>query len=271
MLKTNTMNKDENYLEINKAAWNKRTDYHVGSDFYDNASFKKGRNSLNDIELKLLGDVTGKTVLHLQCHFGQDTLSLARLGAIATGIDLSDAAIIEANNLSAETGIPARFICSDVYQLPEVLDEKFDIVFTSYGTIGWLPDMEMWANVIAKFLKPGGRFVFAEFHPVVWMFDYNFERVEYNYFKDDAIIETDSGTYADNVAPIEYETVSWNHSISEVAKSLINTGLTIDSLDEYDYSPYNCFKDMEEYETGRYRTQRHGNKLPMVYSISAHL
>ncbi|MGV3459617.1 MAG: class I SAM-dependent methyltransferase [Flavobacterium sp.] len=265
------MDKAENYLEINKEAWNKRTGYHVNSDFYNNVAFKDGRNSLNDIEMKLLGDVTGKSILHLQCHFGQDTLSLARIGAVATGADLSDTAINEANNLSAETGVPARFICSDVYKLPEVLDEKFDIVFTTYGTIGWLPDLEEWAAVIAKFLKPGGRFVFAEFHPVVWMFDNNFGKVAYNYFKDDAIIERNSGTYAENGAPIEYETVSWNHSISEVVGSLINAGLTIESLDEYDYSPYNCFNDMDEYQLGRFRTRAHGNKLPMVYSISAHL
>lgn len=265
------MDKTENYLEINKAAWNTRTPYNVNSEFYNNGSFKNGKSSLNDIELELLGDVTGKTVLHLQCHFGQDTLSLARFGATVTGVDFSNAAIAEADKLSAETGLPARFICSDVYELPEVLDEKFDIVFTSYGTIGWLPDLDKWAAVITKFLKPGGRFVFAEFHPVVWMFDDNFENVQYRYFKDESIIETNTGTYADNDAPIEYETVSWNHGMGEVVTSLIKAGLTIDSLDEYDYSPYNCFKGMDEYEPGRFRTRVHGNKMPMVYSIAARL
>jgi ubiquinone/menaquinone biosynthesis C-methylase UbiE len=269
LLKINIMDKDKNYLEINKAAWNKRTGVHVNSEFYNNGTFKTGRNSLNNIELKLLGDVSGKKILHLQCHFGQDTLSLARLGAIATGVDFSDTAIAEANKLIAETGLPARFICSDVYELPEVLDEKFDIVFTSYGTIGWLPDLDKWAEVIAKFLKPGGRFVFAEFHPVVWMFDNNFEKIAYRYFKDEPIIETDNGTYADNEAPIEYETVSWNHGIGEVITSLLATGLNIESFNEYDYSPYNCFKDMDEFEPGRFRTKAHGDKLPMVYSVSA--
>lgn len=271
MLKTSAMSKDKNYLEINKAAWNKQTPYNVNSEFYNNGSFKIGKNSLNDIELNLLGNIAGKTILHLQCHFGQDTLSMVKLGATATGIDFSDLAIAEAQKLSAETGLPAKFICSDVYKLPEVLDEKFDIVFTSYGTIGWLPDLDKWAAVIAKFLKPGGRFVFAEFHPVVWMFDTNFEKVEYRYFKDEAIVETSSGTYADNDAPIEFETVSWNHSIGEVITSLVTAGLTIESFNEYDYSPYNCFKDMYEYETGKFRTKVHGNKLPMVYSLSAHL
>lgn len=271
MLKTSTMNRHENYLEINKAAWNACTIHHVNSEFYNNGTFKTGRNSLNDIELELLGDIYGKTVLHLQCHFGQDTLSLARLGATATGVDFSDVAIAEAEKLSVETGLPARFICSDVYKLPEVLDEKFDIVFTSYGTIGWLPDLDKWAAVIAKFLKPGGRFVFAEFHPVVWMFDNNFEKVQYRYFKDEAIIETDSGTYAENEAPIEYETVSWNHGIGEVLTSLIKAGLTVKSFTEYDYSPYNCFSNMNEYEPGRFRIKAHGNKLPMVYSLSARL
>jgi SAM-dependent methyltransferase len=263
------MKKEDNYIDINKKAWDQKTQYHVESPFYDMDTFMKGKSTLNDIELQLLGNVTGKRVLHLQCHFGQDTLSLGRMGATVTGVDFSEAAINKARQLSHDIGVPARFVCCDIYDLHNHLDEQFDIVFTSYGTIGWLPDLDKWADVVSKFLKPGGRFVFAEFHPVIWMFDTALEKVHYNYFKSDAIIEMEMGTYADITAPIESETISWNHSLSEVMNSLIDSGLEIAMFNEYDYSPYNCFNNMEEQEPGKYRFMHHGNKLPIVYSLLA--
>ena len=263
------MKKEDNYIAINKKAWDNKTPYLIQSPFYDMESFLQGKNTLTPIELELLGDVTGKRVLHLQCHFGQDTISLGRMGATVTGVDFSEAAIQQAVELAHKTRVSSRFICCDIYDIPNHLDEQFDIVFTSYGTIGWLPDLNKWAGVISKFLRPGGKFVFAEFHPVVWMFDPLVEKVQYNYFKSDAIIEIDMGTYADKTAPIETETVSWNHSLSEVINSLILNDLQILSFNEYDYSPYNCFMNMDEYENGKYRFNSHGNKLPLVYSITA--
>ena len=175
---TEKMGSENNYIEINKQSWNKKTDFHIASEFYDNESFIKGKSSLNEIELNLLGDIKGKSILHLQCHFGQDTISLNRLGAKITGVDLSDRAIEKANELAKETNAEANFICCDIYDLPNFLDEKFDIVYTSYGTIGWLPDMDKWASIISHFLKPKGKFIFVEFHPVVWMFDDDFNRVK---------------------------------------------------------------------------------------------
>src|SRR6187551_1118010 len=165
------MNKDLNYLDINKASWNQRTAVHVASDFYGVDAFVKGKSSLQQIELGLLGDVAGKSILHLQCHFGQDTLSLARLGAKVTGVDLSDVAITEARKLARELGLSTDFICCNVYDLPQQLEQQFDVVFTSYGAIGWLPDLDRWAQIVRRFLKPGGRLVLVEFHPFVWMFD----------------------------------------------------------------------------------------------------
>jgi SAM-dependent methyltransferase len=263
------MKKEDNYLYINRKAWNQRTEVHINSDFYDMPAFVNGKSSLNEIELALLGDISGRTILHLQCHFGQDTISFSRMGAIATGMDLSDKAIEKAKELSNRLGTQTRFICCDVYDLPNHLDEQFDIVFTSYGTIGWLPDLAKWANVVSHFLKPGGRFVFAEFHPVVWMFDNNFEKVQYNYFKDQAIIETEFGTYADVTAPLEHEMITWNHALSEVMTALLAKGLEIHSFNEYDYSPYNCFNGTEEFEPGKFRIMHFGNKVPMVYSLMA--
>lgn len=260
---------EDDYLELNKASWNRRVEFHLRSEFYGVEDFLQGKSSLNSIELDLLGEVRGKSILHLQCHFGQDTLSLGRLGAQVTGVDLSDAAIEAANKLSAQTGIPAKFICCDLYSLKEHLHEKFDIVFTSYGTIGWLPDIDRWAKIIQHFLKPGGRFVFAEFHPVVWMFDDHFKEVAYNYFNAGAIVETETGTYADKEAPIQGQYIGWNHGIAEVLSGLIQNGLQIDSIEEFDYSPYKCFQHTVEFEPGKFRIQHLSNRIPMVYALSA--
>ena len=263
------MTPEQNYKEINRQSWNNKTDAHMESDFYDLEGFLKGKTSLNDIELDLLGDVKGKTILHLQCHFGQDTISLSRLGAEVTGVDLSDKAIENAKRIAKDTKSSAKFICCDIYDLPNHLEQQFDIIYTSYGTIGWLPDLDKWAEIVSKFLKPDGRFVFVEFHPVVWMFDDNFEKIGYNYFNSGAIVETESGTYADKTADITQEYVVWNHGLSEVINSLINSGLQIKGLDEFDYSPYNCFNKTIEFEPGKYRIEHLENKIPMVYSIVA--
>lgn len=260
----------ENYQEINRKSWNAKTAVHLESAFYDNDSFIKGKSSLNEIELPLLGDLNGKTALHLQCHFGQDTISLQRLGATATGVDLSDQAIKAARNLALQTNSTARFICCDLYDLPNHLDEQFDLVFASYGTIGWLPDMNRWAAIIARYLKPGGRFVFAEFHPAVWMFDDDFTHLQYRYFNSGAIEESYSGTYANESADLHQDYVMWNHGMAEVIQSLLQQGLTLDFLQEYDYSPYNCLQHMEEVGPNRYRIRHLGDKLPLVYALTAH-
>jgi SAM-dependent methyltransferase len=262
------MQSEKNYIEINKHSWNNRVDAHLASAFYDVEGFLKGNTSLNDIELKLLGDVKGKTILHLQCHFGQDSISLAKLEAKVTGVDLSDKAIDAANELAKKTGNEVKFICCDVYDLPNHLNEQFDIVFTSYGTIGWLPDMNKWANIIATFLKPNGRFVFAEFHPVVWMYDDNFETIKYNYFNAGQIVESETGTYADKDAPIQSNYIGWNHDLAEVFTSLITNGIEINSFEEFDYSPYNCFAKTVEFEPKKFRIAHFGNKIPMVFAIA---
>ncbi|WP_312076061.1 class I SAM-dependent methyltransferase [Chryseobacterium sp.] len=259
----------KNYLDINKNSWNARVEPHLKSDFYFVDEFLNGRNSLNSIELDLLGDLKGKSILHLQCHFGQDTISLSRLGAEVTGIDLSDKAIDAAKDLAEKCNTITKFICTDVYNLPNVLNEKFDIVFTSYGTIGWLPDLKKWADVVNHFLKPEGEFIMAEFHPVVWMFDDDFDGVVYNYFNEKPIIETSEGTYADSSADIVQDYVSWNHPLSDVLQSLIDKDLILENFREFDYSPYPCFRHVEEFEKGKWRISKFENKLPLVYSLKA--
>jgi SAM-dependent methyltransferase len=260
---------ENNYVEINKQSWNGRVDAHIKSEFYGVEEFIKGKTSLQEIELNLLGDIKNKSILHLQCHFGQDTISLSRMGAKATGIDLSDKAIESAKDLNATTKTDASFICCNVYDLPQHLNEEFDIVYTSYGTIGWLPDMDKWANVVSTFLKPGGKFIFVEFHPVVWMFDDYFKEVGYNYFNTGAIVETENGTYADRNAALKSEYVMWNHGMAEVINSLIKHNLEINLLEEFDYSPYNCFKETTEFAPRKFHIKHLDNKIPMVYSIVA--
>ena len=259
----------KDYLEINRNSWNAKVEPHLKSDFYFVEEFLHGRTSLNSIELELLGDVKGKEILHLQCHFGQDSISLSRMGAKVTGIDLSDKAIETAKKLAQKCGTDTEFIVSDVYDLPNVLDQKFDIVYTSYGTIGWLPDLEKWTKVISHFLKPGGKFVFVEFHPVVWMFDDDFTFVKYNYFNEKPIVETHEGTYADQSANIVQDYVMWNHPLSDVLNNLIKENLKVEYFEEYDWSPYACFRHNEEFEKGKYRIPQFGNKVPHVFSVVA--
>ena len=261
------MNQEDNYIAINKESWNNRTDSHLNSEFYDVKGFLAGKNSLNSIELDLFGDVTGKKILHLQCHFGQDSLSLARMGAKVTGVDLSDKAIAAWNELAAKMELDVNFICCDLYDLPNHLEDQFDIVFTSYGTIGWLPDINKWAALISRFLKPSGQFVFAEFHPVVWMFDDDFKFVKYGYSQTEPVMESEEGTYADKTADIQQSYVTWNHGLADVISALINQNISIEKFQEFDYSPYDCLDHLEEFEPGKYRVKHFGNKIPMVYSI----
>ncbi|MFN7118138.1 MAG: class I SAM-dependent methyltransferase [Saprospiraceae bacterium] len=261
------MSSAEHYLDVNRALWNNKTQYHLQSDFYEVEAFKKGKSSLNSIELEQLGDVRNKTLLHLQCHFGQDTLSWARMGASVTGIDFSDEAIKAARHLAQELNIEADFIQSNVYDVK--LARQFDIIFTSYGVIGWLPDLEKWAQVIANHLKPGGEFHLIEFHPVVWMFDNDFQYIQYSYFNREDIIEEVHGSYADRSAPIVGQSVSWNHSLDEVLGALLRQGLRIEHFAEYDYSPYNCFVNTVQIAENQWQIKGLEGKIPMVYALKA--
>ena len=267
-LTTNNTNMEAtNYISINKETWNNKVPAHIDSDFYDMESFLNGKNTVPEIDLELLGDIKNKSILHLQCHFGQDSLSLARLGAKVTGIDLSDKAIEKAKELNDRLKLNATFICCDVYKTLEHIKEKFDIVYTSYGTIGWLPDLEKWAKVISGALKPNGKFVFVEFHPVLWMFDDDFTKIQYHYHNEKPILEEYTGTYANKEAAITTNYIGWNHSLAEVFHALSKHGLQMEHFQEYDYSNYNCFNHTIEFETGKFRIKHLENKLPMMYSL----
>ena len=277
------MKEFDQFFAATKHLWNQRTAIHKDSAFYDLEGFKKGANVLTPIEIKEMGDVKGKSLLHLQCHFGMDTMSFSRLGAKCVGVDLSDEAIKLAREINDELKLDAKFICCNVYDLLtenqsaseapplEGFGEagQFDIIFTSYGTIGWLPDLDLWARVIAEKLKPGGFFYMAEFHPVVWMFDDEFTHIKYYYDNKELIVMEDQPTYTGDKNEIAGKEYSWNHSISEVLNALINAGLQIEFFNEHTYSPYSNFKNSVETEKGKWHIKGMEGKIPMVYSLRA--
>lgn len=250
------------YLEINKQAWDERTQVHTESEFYDVPGFLQGKSSLQSIESAEL-EVANKSLLHLQCHFGLDTLSWARKGAKVTGVDLSSKAIEQAKSLAQQAGLESNFICSDVYSVAEHIDEQFDIVFTSYGAIIWLPDLDQWAKTIAARLKSGGQFYMVEFHPLQALLD------GYNYFPQAEPDVEQEATYTENADDTQYTSVSWPHSLSEVINALIGAGLKIERLNEFDFSPYDCFAGLKEASQGRFVLLHQGQKVPLVYSVLA--
>jgi SAM-dependent methyltransferase len=264
------------YLEANRRHWDEVVPVHVASEMYDVASFKAGKSKLKPVELEELGDVRGKTLLHLQCHFGLDTLSWAREGAVVTGIDFSERAIEAARQLAAECGIDARFLVSNVYELPAHLDGEFDIVFTSYGALNWLPDLRRWAQIAAHFTRPGGTFYVVEFHPVINIFDDRPEvddlRVHYPYFPREApLVFDDDGTYADLSAKFEHRrTCEWPHPTSEVVSALIDAGLGIEFFHEFPITPHAQLPSlMEPVDDMMSRLTKHDGSVPLLYSVKA--
>jgi SAM-dependent methyltransferase len=269
----------DEYVSANRTLWNEWAKLHFGSELYDVEAFKAGKLTLKSLELEEVGEVAGKSLLHLQCHMGQDTLSWARLGASVTGADFSEEAIRLARGLSEEIGVPATFVCSDLYTLPEALDghEGFDIVFTSYGALSWLPDMQGWARVIDHFLKPGGTFYIAEFHPFAYVFDNNDNgegktemRLTYPYFNtvEPLRIET-QGSYAvsTDFTGIEYY---WPHSMGDIVNALLSVGLRIEFLHEHPFSvDGSMFAGMVRGEDGYYRLTGQKVELPLMFSIRA--
>lgn len=262
----------DEFLESNKELWNAWTRIHVQSKFYDLDGFKAGQQRLDKIELEL-GDVRGKSLLHLQCHFGLTTLSWARLGARVTGVDFSDKAILEARALAQSVGLKANFVCSNIYDLPKVLSGQFDFVFTSHGVLGWLPDLSEWGRVIAHFLKPGGTFYVVEAHPTAYIFDEeNPEdlRVRYPYFHTDAPGSSEThGSYADRSADIHAVEYYWYFSMSDVVNALLRAGLQIIELREYDYNSWQIYPFMIQDAEGWWRLPDKFPKLPLMFSLKA--
>lgn len=261
------------YLQSNRELWNTQTRVHVKSKFYDVEGFKRGENRLDAVVREGVGDVRGKSLLHLQCHFGLDTLCWARLGARVTGADFSDEAIKAARGLAQQVGLAASFVCANIYDLPNALSDEFDIVFTSHGVLTWLPDLNAWARVIAHFLKPGGFFFIAEGHPFACVFDdenQNDLRVRYSYFHSDKPDKFEvHGSYADRAADIHGIEYAWTHSIGDVINALIAAGLRIEELREYAFNAWQMLPLMEQDAEGWWRLPARLPQIPLMFSLKA--
>lgn len=268
----------EDALRSNRDLWDAWTPVHVASDFYDVAAFRDGRDPvrIRDYEREDVGPVEGRSLLHLQCHFGLDTLSWARLGAVVTGADFSDRAVAEARALAADLGIPATFVASNLYDLPEVLHEQFDIVYTSRGVLNWLPDIRAWARVVAHFVRPGGSFYITEIHPVAMVFQEEGVapgelRLDYPYWSNTPPIVSDvRGSYADPEAPVEGLVAhDWDHSLGEIVTALIDAGLRIDFLRELDFCEWKL-DFLVEGDDGRWRLPPEvAGQLPLFFALRA--
>lgn len=263
----------DQYTKANQLSWDERVPIHIASKTYDLDSFIAGRCSLKSIELDELGDVSGKSLLHLQCHFGMDTLSWAKRGAIVTGVDFSAPAIEKAEMLAQKLNIKAKFIISDIYDLLNKLDECFDIVFTSYGVLCWLSDLERWANVISHFLKPNGIFYIIDGHPIANMFDSESTeqlKISYSYFNIGPVKFDFPYTYTDgDICLSNSITYEWFHSISEIVTALINSGLEIQFLHEFPFSFHRYLSCMIEDKDGWWRLPNGDERVPFMFSIMA--
>jgi SAM-dependent methyltransferase len=260
------------HLAMNRDLWNEWTAIHEGSAFYDLASFREGGVRLAEYEREDIGDVAGCSLLHLQCHFGIDTLSFARLGAEVTGADFSPDAIALALRLAAELDLPARFVESNVYDLPERLDDSFDVVYTSRGVLGWLPDIRRWAQVVAHFVRPGGIFYITEAHPIAWVLSEDAPiRAAYPYWEHvEPLTFPTQGSYADASArvstPLEH---SWNHGMGEIIQALIDAGLAIELFREYPWCDWDLGSCVQREDGRWYLPEEVDGELPLFYALRA--
>jgi len=249
---------DVEFIAANRRNWDERVAIHRRdtTGFYAIDRFLAGDKKLHAIESGELGDIAGKRLIHLQCHFGLDTLILARHGAVATGLDFSPAAIEEARRLVAATGIAAEFVCADVYDARAALIGQFDVAFSSWGTICWLPDLTRWAMTIASLLAPGGVFYFADAHPNMLTLEERDGRIVPEFAidtpPDQPLIFDEPQTYTGDATPLAApRTYQWIHSLSRILGALVGAGLTLDFLHEHPWLPWppvpSCVKCNEGY------------------------
>jgi SAM-dependent methyltransferase len=256
----------------NLALWNEWTKINAASSLYRLEQFKKGENKLNPLEMDELGEVKDRTLLHLQCHFGMDTLSWAMLGAQVTGVDYSNEAIALAKSLSQELSIPAEFICSDIYDLTQVLDKQFDIVYTSYGVLSWLWDIPTWAKIAAHFLKPGGTFYIAEFHPFAMLMDDESSeaRLRYKYFDKEPIAFDVKGSYADHGAACAVGTeYDFPYTLADVVTSLLQAGLQLEYLHEFPFTVFEQLPYLVKKDEHYWVLPEGTPEFPLMFSIRA--
>lgn len=267
------------YITLNKANWDERAPLHAASPGYATQALVDNPTQLSevvDFDRPLLGDISGMRAVHLQCHIGTDTLSLARLGADMTGLDFSSQSIAQARALAQRSGAQLSFVEADVYDAAEVLPrESFDLVYTGIGALCWLPSIDRWARTVADLLKPGGRLFIREGHPVLWSL--NEERqdalvIEYPYFEREApLVGDDDSSYVDTEVALKATvTHEWNHGMGEIVTALLAHGLTITGLVEHDSLPWEALPgQMSRAADGEWRLDRDRWRLPLSYTLQA--
>ncbi|NNC41312.1 MAG: class I SAM-dependent methyltransferase [Acidimicrobiia bacterium] len=258
------------FIDTNRSHWNAVTPGHLHSDFYDVDSFTAGRDTIDEVEEELVGEVSGRSLLHLQCHFGMDTMSWTRRGATATGVDFSHVAIDAATSLASDLNLNTRFRVGNVLDLR--LEEEFDIVFTSHGVLGWLPDLRPWGETVAEHLKEGGKFVVVDSHPVLGTFDDERTdgkmRLRYDYFSRAALAFEETGSYADPNGPVT-NTLYRIHPLEDVFGGLIDAGLTITGFNEYDRLAWQAMPHMEQDDDGWWHLGAGQPRVPLMFSVTA--
>jgi SAM-dependent methyltransferase len=271
-------------LENNRVFWDEATTIHARGNVYGIEDFKAGKCRLHRVEVEEVGDVCDRSLLHLQCHFGIDTLSWARRGARVTGVDFSPKGIELAQKLSRETGVAGRFLCSDLYDLPNVLrePESFDIVFTSYGVLNWLPDLGPWAALIARYLRPGGFFYIVEAHPTATIFPIDEDMPKAGsfrpfipyFFDPHGIAWPPEKDYADASAMHSVGAHEWHHPLGSIVNALLDEGLRLEWLHEFPYCAWPVVAGCEVVERFSASHAYYGRpasepSLPLMFSLRA--
>lgn len=266
----------DDYLAVNRANWDERATLHSrdATGFYQIEAFRAGVSSLHAIEASEVGDVAGKRLIHLQCHIGLDTLSLARLGADATGLDFSPAAIRSARALALETGLAANFVEGNVYDARSLLSGQFDIAYVTWGAINWLPDITRWAGTVASLLAPGGFLYLAEGHPFALVLDERDGHIAplFNWRTppSDPIVEDGVVTYTGDPTPLaNRRTFEWMHPLSDIVNALVASGLTLSFLNEHELLPWKLFASMQPVGNKLYRLPDGLPRFPLAFSLKA--
>jgi SAM-dependent methyltransferase len=262
---------DEDRIGLNRAWWDERVAIHLAGDFYDVGAFLAGRSTLRPFEVAELGDVAGQQLLHLQCHFGLDTLSWAREGALVTGVDFAPSAVAAARDLARRAGIGAEFVEAGVYESATALGGRtFDVVYTSIGAIIWLPDITRWASTVTSLLVPGGRFYLAEFHPFSVMLGEEELIVTDSYFDPGPFLHDEPGSYAEPDAKTRHhQSLTWNHGLGTVVTALAQAGLRIEFLHEHPYTLRPRWPFCERRPDRTYHVPANLPKVPLLYSVKA--
>jgi SAM-dependent methyltransferase len=265
-----TPSRDE-WIAANRAAWNQKADGHFASGFYrvDDFRARPDASTLKPPELELVGDVAGRALLHLQCHFGLDTLSWARRGARVTGVDLSDRSIELARNLAGDLGLDATFTRGDAQALDPSWRDAFDVVVSSYGVLCWLADLDRWAVGISRVLRPGGCFVLVEFHPVMDVLHPGKLTGRPSYFPSGSFLNQERGSYAAPDATFEVTEYLWQHPVGEVVTALAGAGLVLEVLAEYPYCSYPLFPELDLEREGRWERADGQQLEPYMYGLRA--